>query len=66
MKEKNAVKATSPMFDSDAPPLALVFTSCSGNTPFPMEQFVCDRGHTVIFGSTRYGMSGKVEADEKA
>lgn len=64
MKEKNAAKATCPMFDSDAPPLAHVVTS--GITPFPMEQFVCDRGHTVIYGSTRYGMSGKVEAHEKA
>lgn len=64
MKEKNAAKSTCSMFDSDAPLLALVVNS--GNTPFPMEQFVCDRGHTVIVGSTRYGMSGKVEAHEKA
>lgn len=63
MKEKNAAKATCPMFDSDAPPL--VQGATSGNTPFPMDQFVCDRGHTVIFGSTRHGMSGKEEGYEK-
>ncbi|TDN48855.1 hypothetical protein [Scandinavium goeteborgense] len=63
MKEKNAAQSTCPMFDSDAPPLAHVVTS--SNTPFPMDQFVSDRSHTIIFGSTRYGMSRKEEGHEK-
>lgn len=65
MKENSAAKATCPVFDSDAPPLA--FETISSNTPFPMNQDVRDYGHTVIFASTRYGMSGvKEDAHEKA
>ncbi|BDG96792.1 hypothetical protein GCY12_22225 [Salmonella enterica subsp. enterica serovar Enteritidis] len=64
MKENNAAKATCPLFDSDAPPLTL--DNISG-TPFPMNQDIRDYGHTVIFASTRYGMSGvKEDAHEKA
>lgn len=60
----SAAKATCPVFDSDAPPLTL--DTISG-TPFPMNQDIRDCSHTVIFASTRYGMSGvKEDAHEKA
>ncbi|EEI0740477.1 hypothetical protein GKT60_17455 [Salmonella enterica] len=59
-----AAKATCPLFDSDAPQLTL--DNISG-TSFPMNQNIRDYGHTVIFESTRYGMSGvKEDAHEKA